>query len=72
MKKSTAILFAAIFFTITSCTDQKTEVKKEVIVTPAEKPVVVEKKELSKPTSISVDKNGVQVQTKKVDVKVGN
>ena len=72
MKKGTAILFAAMFFTMTACTDQKTEVTKEVIVTPAEKPVVVERKDPAKPTSISVDKNGVQVQTKKVDVKVGN
>jgi hypothetical protein len=46
-------------------------VKKEVIVTPAEKKEVIIKEE-SKPTSISVDKNGVKVETKKVDVKVGN
>lgn len=57
---------------ITSCTDRTTEVKKEVIVTPAEKPAVEVKDVPAKPTSISVDKNGVKVQTKKIEVKVGN
>ena len=72
MKKSLGFLSLLVALTVLSCTDRTTEVKKEVIVTPAEKPAVVVKEEPSKPTSISVDKNGVKVQTKKVDVKVGN
>jgi hypothetical protein len=71
MKKSIGLLVTALVFGIVSCTDHTTEVKKEVIVTPAEKKEVIIKEE-SKPTSISVDKNGVKVETKKVDVKVGN
>ena len=72
MKKSIGFLSLMVVLAVLSCTDRTTEVKKEVIVTPAEKPAVVVKEEPSKPTSISVDKNGVKVQTKKVDVKVGN
>lgn len=70
MKKN-ATIFAAILITIaSSCTDRTSEVKKEVKVSPVEKTVVT--KEVSRPTSVTVGKNGVQVQTKKVDVKVGN
>lgn len=72
MKKSIGFLSVAIAFTVLSCTDRTTEVKKEVIVTPVEKPAAVVKDVPSKPTSISVDKNGVKVETKKVNVKVGN
>lgn len=73
MKKIATFLFvAALFACASSCTDRTTEVKKEVIVTPAEKPAATVNKETTKPTSISVGKNGVEVQTKKVDVKVGN
>lgn len=73
MKKSIGFLTLAVTLTlITSCTDRTTEVKKEVIVTPAEKPAVEVKDVPAKPTSISVDKNGVKVQTKKIEVKVGN
>ncbi len=71
MKKVNGILVAALVMVIVSCTDRTTEVKKEVIVTPAEKPAVIIKED-PKPTSISVDKNGVKVETKKIDVKVGN
>ncbi len=71
MKKSLGFLVAALGFGIISCTDRTTEVKKEVIVAPAEKKEVIIKEE-KKPTSISIDKNGVNVETKKVDVKVGN
>ncbi len=71
MKKVIGFLVAGLVMTIVSCTDRTTEVKKEVIVTPAEKPAVSIKED-PKPTSISVDKNGVKVETKKIDVKVGN
>ncbi len=69
MKKLTGILSVTLILAVVSCTDHTKEVKTETIVTPAEKVVV--KEEPAKPTSISVDKNGVKVETKKVDVKVG-
>jgi hypothetical protein len=72
MKKSIGLLSVMLALSVMSCTDRTTEVKKEVIVTPAEKPAVIVKEEPAKPTSISVDKNGVKVQSKKVDVKLGN
>ena len=56
-----------------SCTDKTTEVKKEVIVVPAKTtaPAVIIKADPPKTTSIVVDKNGMKVETKKVNVKVG-
>lgn len=61
-----------VALTAVSCTDRTTEVKKEVIVVPAAAPAVIVKDPPAKPTTISVDKNGVKVQTKKIDVKVNN
>jgi hypothetical protein len=58
--------------TAISCTDRNTDLKKEVIVVPAASPAVVVKDPPSKPTSISVDKIGVNVETKKIDVNVNN
>jgi hypothetical protein len=72
MKKSIVFLSLLVVLAAISCTDRTTEVRKETIVTPAEKPAVIVRDEPSKPTSISVDKNGVKVETKKVAVKVGN
>ena len=64
MKKITALFSAAMFFTMMSCSNEPAATNKEVIVIP------VEKKVEPKPTSITLDKNGVQVETKKVNVKV--
>ena len=47
-----------------ACSDKPAVVKKEVVVVPAS-PDLPEKS-----TTISVDKNGVKVATKKVDVNV--
>lgn len=55
----------------TSCTDQKKETKKEVIVVPAS-PIIIVKDPPAKSTTISLDKNGVKVETKKVKVKIDN
>lgn len=61
-----------VVLTAISCTDRTTEVKKEVIVVPVATPAVIVKDPPAKPTTISVDKNGVKVETKKIDVKVNN
>jgi hypothetical protein len=65
MKKIIGLLSFSALVLIMSCGDRKTEVKKEVVVVPA-KPAV----EVKKPTTIVLDKNGVKVETKKVDVSV--
>ena len=64
---------AALVLFVVSCTDKTTEVKKEVIVVPASTtaPAVIVKDAPPKTTTINVDKNGVKVETKKVDVKIG-
>ncbi len=67
MKKAIVFLTMAVCVMATSCTDKTKETTKEVIVVPA-KPV--EKAAPEKPTSISVDKNGVKVETKKLKVDV--
>ncbi len=67
MKKIIIFLTVAVCVTTISCTDKKQETKKEVIVVPA-KPTV--KVNTDKPTSISVDNKGVQVETKKLNVSV--
>jgi uncharacterized lipoprotein NlpE involved in copper resistance len=65
MKKIISLFSAAIFFTMVSCNNEPAETvkEKEVIVVP-------EKKKEEKPTSITVDKKGVEVESKKVNVKV--
>jgi hypothetical protein len=74
MKKIIGLFSVAIAFTFISCSNQPAETKKEVIVVPApvEKPapVIIVKDPPAKSTSISVDKNGVKVETKKVNVDV--
>ena len=69
MKKTIPYFLGAMIVAAFSCTDQTREVKKEVHV---EQPKVIIKDVPEKPTSISVDKNGIKVETKKVDVKLGN
>ena len=69
MKKIIGFLSLSALLTIMACSDKPAVVKKEVIVVPAT-PVVVIKDLPEKSTTISVDKNGVKVATKKVDVTV--
>lgn len=68
MKKIIGFLTLAAVFTIVSCSDKAPEAEKEVIVVPAA-PVIIVKdppvKETEKGTTITFDKNGVKVETKK-------
>ena len=72
MKKIIGLLSLFAVFTAMSCTDQTKETKKEVIVVPAPAPapapVIIVKDPPAEGTTISVDKNGVKVETKKVKV----
>ena len=71
MKNIIGFLSVAAVLTAMSCTDQTKEVKKEVIVVPAQ-PTIIVKDPPAKSTTISLDKNGVKVETKKVKVKIDN
>ncbi len=62
MKKNIALLTLITLLAITSCSNEKSKVKKETIVQPQTAP--------EKNTTITVDKNGVRVETKKVDVTI--
>lgn len=68
MKKIIGFLSLAAVLTVASCNDKAPEVQKEVIVVPAA-PVIIVKdppvKEAEKGTTITFDKNGVKVETKK-------
>lgn len=72
MKKIIGLLSLLAVFTAMSCTDQTKETKKEVIVVPAPAPapVIIVKDPPAEGTTISVDKNGVKVETKKVKVNL--
>ena len=63
MNKNIALFTVVFLFTAASCTNEPAPVKKEVII-------VVPKKEEPKPTSITLDKTGVKVETKKIKVDV--
>ena len=66
MKKTLGILSLIVGFSTLACGDEKEKVvTKETIVVPEKKTAPEEKN-----TTISVDKNGVKVTTKKVDVKI--
>jgi hypothetical protein len=69
MKKIIGFLSLAAVLTLMSCAGKPAEVKKEVIVVPAA-PVIIIKEPVEKPTTITLDKNGVKVEVKKVDVTV--
>jgi hypothetical protein len=62
-------LIASLF--IMSCSGETKETKKEVVIVPA-KPAVIIKETVKKPTTIVLDKNGVKVEAKKVDVTIKN
>jgi lipoprotein NlpI len=65
MKKIIGFLSLIAVFTLTACSNEKSEVKKEVIVVPGTTTTPPPKN-----TTVVVDKNGVQVGTKKVDVTI--
>ncbi|HKZ66847.1 MAG TPA: hypothetical protein VJ111_10845 [Chitinophagaceae bacterium] len=58
-------------FIIMSCSGETKETKKEVVIVPAKPPVII-KETVKKPTTIVLDKNGVKVEAKKVDVTIKN
>ena len=66
MKKIIVFLSMVTVFTVSSCTDQAKEVKKEVVV-PVE-PAIIVKDPPAKPTTLMLDKKGVKVETKKVKI----
>jgi hypothetical protein len=75
MKKLIALFAPLAVIVCFSCSNQPAEAKKEVIVTPPqviikEKPVIVVKDPPEKNTEITLDKNGVKVKTKKVNVVI--
>ena len=66
MKKFSGFLSLIALFTMMACSNDKpAEVKKEVIVVPSAPATVPDKN-----TVITLDKNGVKVTTKKVDVTI--
>jgi hypothetical protein len=69
MKKIIGFLSFAAILTIMSC--KPAETKKEVVVVPAT-PVIIVKDPPEKGTTIILDKNGVKVESKKVDVVIKN
>lgn len=69
MKKIPGFLALGLLLTTISCSDKPAETKKEIIVVPVA-PVIIVKDPPAKSTTITVDKNGVKVEAKKVDVTV--
>lgn len=69
MKRTVSFLALVALVTTISCSDKPAEVKKEIIVVPAA-PTIIVKDPPAKATTIIVDKNGVKVESKKVEVKV--
>ncbi|MDZ4794229.1 MAG: hypothetical protein SGI83_08120 [Bacteroidota bacterium] len=56
-----------------SCGASDTKTEKEVIVVPAQtQPVIIVKEPEKKTTTIILDKNGVKVEGKKIDVQIKN
>jgi len=70
MKKIiTLTVFVILVFAVYSCGSEKA--KKEVIVVPTQsKTIVVEKEQTQPNTTITLDKNGVKVEAKKVGVTI--
>jgi hypothetical protein len=64
--------FAALLvITFYSCGPAAIKKEKEVIIVPAQtQPVIIVKEPVKKPTTITLDKNGVKVELKKVDVTI--
>ena len=64
MKKIIGFLSFIVAVTVVSCTAKEPQAKKEVIVVPAA-PVIVVKDPPVKSTTVTFDKKGVKVETKK-------
>jgi hypothetical protein len=67
MKKIIGFISVVVILTAIGCSNKPAEVKKEVIVVP---PTVIVKDPPENSTTVVVDKNGVKVIAKKVDVTV--
>ena len=70
MKKITALLSIATVLLVSVFSCKPEAAKKEVIVLPVTSPVIIVKDPATKPTTITLDKNGVKVEAKKVDVVI--
>ena len=71
MKKIISLLSFVVVLLTMACGNKPAEVKKEIIVVPSA-PVIVVKDPPVKSTTVTLDKNGVKVETKKVNVSVKN
>jgi ABC-type metal ion transport system substrate-binding protein len=69
MKKIIGLLSIALVVVAMACNDKPAEVKKEVIIVPVTTPP---QETPAKSTTVTLDKNGVKVETKKVNVSVKN
>ena len=69
MKKIIGLLSLAAVITTLGCGNKPAEVKKEVIIVPATPTIIIKEPE-TKPTTITLDKNGVKIEAKKVGVVV--
>ena len=67
MKKFIGFLSLVVILIAMGCSNKPAEVKKEVIVVP---PQVIVKDPPENSTTVVVDKNGVKVVAKKIDVTV--
>jgi ABC-type uncharacterized transport system auxiliary subunit len=67
IKNIIGFFIIAVVFMIMGCKEKPVE--KEVIVVPTET-VIVEKAPVEKSTSITLDKNGVEVKAKEIEVKI--
>lgn len=66
MKKIIGLFSLAILLVAVSCSDKAPETKKEVIVVPAPPAVIIVKEPTPpKSTTVTFDKNGVKIETKK-------
>ncbi|HEV7782090.1 MAG TPA: hypothetical protein VGO58_12540 [Chitinophagaceae bacterium] len=69
MKKIIGSFTLVAVVTMLSCSNKPAEPTKEVIVVPVA-PVIAEKETPEKSTTVTLDKNGVKVSTKKVDIRI--
>ena len=70
MKKITGLSAIATVLLVFVFSCKPEAAKKEVIVVPAASPVIIVKDPVVKPTTITLDKNGVKVEAKKIDVVI--
>lgn len=72
MKKNLIVSFLALGLTtvIFSCGPKKQETKEVIIVPAPTQTIIREKEPVKKTTSITLDKNGVKVEGKKIDVNL--